>query len=58
MGNLVEGLRGGGGKFHQIHSDLNQMEKRELVQLILNLCKRSGKIREEIAWELGYEEED
>ena len=43
--------------FHRIKQDLEKRGKKELIEMILNLSKRKKAIKEEIMWELDYEEE-
>ena len=41
--------------FHEIKEELEAYDNDELIQVILNMVKRSGKFREDLRWELGLE---
>lgn len=40
---------------YKIETDLKEMNKKELIELVLELGKRNKKMKEQILWELGYE---
>jgi len=44
--------------FHLLKVDLEAMSKKELIQLLLDLSKKNQTVRQELKWELGYEEEE
>ena len=43
------------GAFHKIKEDLEGLNKQELIQLVLDMSKRSKAVRQEVKWELGHE---
>ena len=44
------------GLFGKMQKDLQKLDKKELVEILLNLSKKNKTVREDIKWELGYEE--
>lgn len=44
-----------GNAIQRIKTDLNKLNKNEIIEIIVDLSKRDKKIKENILWELGYE---
>lgn len=48
----------GDGPLSKIKQDLQQLTKAELLEILVDLSKKSKLVKEYLNWELGYESED